>query len=91
MIIQLTPYGVFFLMAKLGATLGLGEISKVLVYFCTVAVALLLHGLLVYPLLLKAITGLSPFSFFKKTKIDSIEHSLLDLVVLSLPHTFFKN
>ena len=50
-------------MAKLGATLGLGEISKVLVYFCTVAVALLLHGLLVYPLLLKAITGLSPFLF----------------------------
>ena len=68
MIIQLTPYGVFFLMAKFGATLGLGEISKVLVYFCTVAIALLLHGLLVYPLLLKAITGLSPFSFFKKMR-----------------------
>ena len=67
MIIQLTPYGVLLLMAKLGATLGLGEISKVLVYFCTVAIALLLHGLLVYPLLLKAITGLSPF-FFKKMK-----------------------
>ena len=68
MIIQLTPYGVFFLMAKLGATLGLGEISKVLIYFCTVAVALLLHGMLVYPLLLKAITGLSPLSFFKKMR-----------------------
>ena len=55
-------------MAKLGAPLGLGEISKGLVYFCTVAVALLLHGLLVYPLLLKAITGLSPISFFKKMR-----------------------
>ena len=78
MIIQLTPYGVFFLMAKLGATLGLGEISKVLVYFCTVAVALLLHGMLVYPLLLKAITGLSPFSFFQEDEgAGSLWRSLL--------------
>ena len=49
MVIQLTPYGVFCLMVKLGASVGWVEIGKVLAYFLTVASALILHGLIVYP------------------------------------------
>ena len=68
MVIQLTPYGVFCLMAKLGATVGWVEIGKVLAYFMTVASALILHGLIVYPTLLKTLTGLNPLIFMRKMR-----------------------
>jgi Na+/H+-dicarboxylate symporter len=60
MIIALTPIGVFCLMTQLGATLGLAEIAKVAMYFATIVIALLVHAALVYPLLLKTLTGLNP-------------------------------
>ena len=66
MVIQLTPYGVFCLMVKLGATVGWVEIGKVLAYFLTVASALILHGLIVYPSLLKVLTGINPLLFLRK-------------------------
>ena len=66
MVIQLTPYGVFCLMVKLGATVGWVEIGKVLAYFLTVASALVLHGLIVYPSLLKVLTGINPLLFLRK-------------------------
>ena len=68
MVIMLTPYGVFCLMVKLGATVGLGEIGKVFVYFITVVLALLFHACIVYPSLLKTIAGLSPRVFLPKMK-----------------------
>ncbi len=68
MVIQLTPYGVFCLMVKLGATVGWVEIGKVLAYFMTVASALILHGLIVYPTLLKTLTGLNPLMFLRKMR-----------------------
>ena len=68
MVIQLTPYGVFCLMVKLGATVGWVEIGKVLAYFMTVASALILHGLIVYPTLLKTLTGLNPLIFMRKMR-----------------------
>ena len=67
-VIQLTPYGVFCLMVKLGATVGWVEIGKVLAYFMTVASALILHGLIVYPTLLKTLTGLNPLIFMRKMR-----------------------
>jgi len=68
MVIMLTPYGVFCLMVKLGATVGLGEIGKVFVYFATVVLALLFHACIVYPSLLKTLAGLSPRVFLPKMK-----------------------
>ena len=64
MVIQLTPYGVFCLMVKLGATVGWVEIGKVLAYFLTVASALILHGLIVYLTLLRILAGVNPLTFF---------------------------
>ena len=68
MVIQLTPYGVFCLMVKLGATVGWVEIGKVLAYFLTVASALILHGLLVYPTLLRILAGVNPLTFLRKMR-----------------------
>ncbi len=68
MIIALTPIGVFCLMTQLGATLGLAEIAKVAIYFATIVIALLAHAALVYPLLLKSLTGLSPLAFLAKMR-----------------------
>tara|TARA_Y100000991_G_scaffold21954_1_gene14104 strand:+ start:71 stop:1345 length:1275 start_codon:yes stop_codon:yes gene_type:complete len=68
MIIMLTPIGVFCLMTQLGATLGLAEIAKVAMYFATIVIALLAHAALVYPLLLKSLTGLSPLAFLAKMR-----------------------
>ena len=68
MIIALTPIGVFCLMTQLGATLGLAEIAKVAMYFVTIVIALLAHAVLVYPLLLKSLTGLSPLAFLAKMR-----------------------
>ena len=68
MIIVLTPIGVFCLMTQLGATLGLAEIAKVAMYFATIVIALLSHAALVYPLLLKSLTGLSPLAFLAKMR-----------------------
>lgn len=68
MIIALTPIGVFCLMTQLGATLGLAEIAKVAMYFATIVIALLVHAALVYPLLLKTLTGLNPLVFLRKMR-----------------------
>ena len=67
-VIQLTPYGVFCLMVKLGATVGWVEIGKVLAYFLTVASALILHGLVVYPTLLRILAGVNPLVFLRKMR-----------------------
>ncbi|MDG1702789.1 MAG: dicarboxylate/amino acid:cation symporter [Pseudomonadales bacterium] len=68
MIIALTPVGVFCLMTQLGATLGLAEIAKVGMYFVTLVFALLIHGTVVYPTLLKSFAGLSPRVFLAKMR-----------------------
>lgn len=66
LLMQLAPYGVFCLLAKLFASIGFGAIADLAKYFFTVLFVLLLHGLVVYGSLLKIITGLNPVIFFKK-------------------------
>ena len=68
MVLHVAPIGVFCLMVTLGATVGLGEIAKLAVYFVTVAVTLMMHMLLVYPLLLKAFTRLNPVAYLRKMR-----------------------
>ncbi|MEF1291108.1 dicarboxylate/amino acid:cation symporter [Vibrio sp. M260118] len=65
-LMNLAPYGVFFLMAKLFTGLGLSAIINLAEYFVVLAGTLLLHGLVTYSVMLKGFTGLSPITFLKK-------------------------
>ncbi|HCE4559346.1 dicarboxylate/amino acid:cation symporter [Vibrio parahaemolyticus] len=65
-LMNLAPYGVFFLMAKLFTGLGLSAIVNLAEYFVVLAGTLLLHGLVTYSLMLKGFTGLSPITFLRK-------------------------
>ena len=66
MLMQLAPYGVFCLLAKLFSALGYAAIFQLGEYFFTVLFVLLLHAFGVYGLILKSLTGLSPQIFFRK-------------------------
>ncbi|WP_341661761.1 dicarboxylate/amino acid:cation symporter [Vibrio sp.] len=66
LLMNLAPYGVFFLMAKLFTGLGLSAITNLAEYFLVLAGTLVLHGLVTYSLMLKGFTGLSPIKFLKK-------------------------
>lgn len=68
MLMNLAPYGVFFLMAKLFSEIGLETISSLLQYFMVVLLVLFVHGLVSYPVLLKTFSGLSPVTFLKKMR-----------------------
>lgn len=68
LIMQLAPYGVFALMGKLALTLGLETFGSVVKYFFVVLVVLLLHAFIVYPTLLRLLTGLNPLIFIRKMR-----------------------
>ena len=63
-LMHLAPYGVFCMLAKLFANLGYGAIVELFKYFFTVVVVLLLHGVVIYSLILTAFTRLSPLRLF---------------------------
>ncbi len=67
-LMNVAPYGVFALMAKLVAGLGLETFLPLLKYFFLVLAVLLLHGSVTYPLILKLLTGLNPLVFLKKLR-----------------------
>ena len=67
-LMNLAPYGVFCLMAKLFATLGFDTIGNLITYFLLVLFVLVLHGTLTYTLMIKTLSGLNPFVFFKKMR-----------------------
>ncbi|MEC6822644.1 dicarboxylate/amino acid:cation symporter [Photobacterium piscicola] len=66
LLMNIAPFGVFFLMAKLFTGLGLDAIYSLINYFLVLVAALLLHALVTYSVMLKAFTGLSPITFLKK-------------------------
>tara|TARA_B100001094_G_scaffold324114_1_gene376174 strand:+ start:2086 stop:3423 length:1338 start_codon:yes stop_codon:yes gene_type:complete len=68
LIMALAPYGIFGLIAKLVLSLGMDTFESVAKYFFTVLLVLFIQGLLVYPTLLKAFTGLSPSMFLRKMR-----------------------
>lgn len=68
LVMQLAPYGVFALMAKLSLTLGMETFGSVVKYFLLVVVVLLIQGLVVYPILLKVFSGLNPLMFLRKMR-----------------------
>lgn len=67
-LMHLAPYGVFCLLAKLFSELGVSAILDLALYFVTVVLVLLLHGLGVYSLLLNVFTRLNPLTFFKNVR-----------------------
>ena len=67
-LMNFAPYGVFCLLAKLFAGLGVSVIMDLALYFFTVVFVLLLHGLGVYTLIFKLMTGLSPVIFLQKLR-----------------------
>ncbi|MGY5450141.1 dicarboxylate/amino acid:cation symporter [Agarivorans sp. MS3-6] len=67
-LMNLAPYGVFALLAKLFFGIGFDAIYSLLGYFMVVLVVLLIHALVVYPTLLKVLTGLNPVLFIKKMR-----------------------
>lgn len=66
LLMHFAPYGVFCLLAKLFASLGVGAILDLAKYFFTVLLVLLLHGLGTYSILLRLLSGLSPAIFLRK-------------------------
>jgi Na+/H+-dicarboxylate symporter len=66
MLMQLAPYGVFSLLFTLLASKGLGPVEELIAYMLTLIGVLLVHGLVVYPLILKLLTRLPVKIFFRK-------------------------
>ena len=71
-LMNLAPYGVFCLLAKLFTDISLATISNLIVYFMVVLGVLLIHALVTYPVLLKLLTGLNPISFLRKMRSTAI-------------------
>ncbi|HEY0968899.1 MAG TPA: dicarboxylate/amino acid:cation symporter [Opitutaceae bacterium] len=67
-VMVVAPYGVFALLARTFAAEGFGAIGPLAKYFVLVLAVLLLHGLGVYPLLLRMLTKLSPIQFFRNAR-----------------------
>ena len=68
MLMLIAPFGIFCLLAKLFADVGVGMIMSLGKYFLTVLFVLLLHSLGVYSLFLKFLTGLSVKTFLSKLR-----------------------
>ncbi len=68
LVMHLSPYGVFFLMAKLFTSLELADMENLGKYFLVVLFVLLLHGFVSYGVILAVLGRLNPFIFFVKMK-----------------------
>ncbi len=67
-LMNLAPYGVFVLMAKLFATIGAGTIISLAKYFFLVLFVLFVHALVSYPIILKLLSGLNPLILLRKMR-----------------------
>ncbi|MEM7691398.1 MAG: dicarboxylate/amino acid:cation symporter [Pseudomonadota bacterium] len=67
-LMELAPFGVFALLARLFADMGVSAILDLAAYFLTVLGVLLLHGMVTYSLLLKSLTSLSPMMLLRKMR-----------------------
>jgi Na+/H+-dicarboxylate symporter len=67
-LMKLAPYGIFCLLAKLFAGVGIEMILSLAKYFFTVVFVLLLHSLGVYTIILKTLTGQGVRLFLSKMR-----------------------
>lgn len=68
MVMEIAPYGVFVLMAKLFTNIGYETILGLAKYFFLVLFVLVFHWLVTYPVLLKSLSGLNPVMLIKKMR-----------------------
>lgn len=69
LLMHFAPYGVFCLIAKLASEFDIAKFGPYLaIYFFTVLLALLVHALVTFPIMLKLLSGLNPLTFMKKMK-----------------------
>lgn len=71
-LMNLAPYGVFVLMAKLFSTIGFATIAGLLKYFLLVLFVLGVHAFVSYPIILKLLSGLSPLILLRKMRDAAI-------------------
>lgn len=67
-LMNLAPYGVFALLAKLFADIEARTIFSLIKYFALVLGVLLIHAFITYPVILKLLTGLNPVILLKKMR-----------------------
>ena len=67
-VVRIAPLGVFCLITRTFATEGVEALVPLGTYFLCVVVALLVHGVLTYGLLLKVVGKLNPLVFFAKMR-----------------------
>ena len=68
LLMEVAPYGVFALIAKVFAQQGFDAIRPLIKYFSVVLGVLLLHVFGTYPLLLRGLARLSPVTFFRNMR-----------------------
>ncbi len=68
LLMEIAPYGIFCLLARVFAAQGLSAIAPLASYFLTVSTVLLLHGLLTYPIMLRLLAGLGPLRFLRSLR-----------------------
>lgn len=67
-LMEFAPIGVFALLARLFADMGLGAILDLGAYFLTVLGVLLIHGMFTYSVLLRVLAGLPPQVMWRKMR-----------------------
>ncbi|MGB1197447.1 MAG: dicarboxylate/amino acid:cation symporter [Thalassotalea sp.] len=67
-LMNIAPYGVFCLLAKLFTDLSLTTFGNLISYFLVVFFALVIHGTVTYSVILKLLSGLSPIVFLAKMR-----------------------
>jgi len=67
-LMEIAPYGIFCLIAKVFAEQGLQVFEKLVLYFVTVLLVLAFHAMLTYPTLLFLFARVPPSHFFRKLR-----------------------
>ncbi|MEW6684370.1 MAG: dicarboxylate/amino acid:cation symporter [Nitrospirota bacterium] len=68
-VLKLAPLGVGALLAATAARLGIGLLSQLLAYVGVVLLALALHLIIVYSLIIRVFAGRSPIEFFRDVRL----------------------
>ena len=88
MVMGLAPLGVFFLTARLAATLDASSIFSVLAYVATSLMVMGLWLFVVYPVMVGLMAGISPVKFLKATREQMIFAVSIASSNATIPVTF---
>jgi Na+/H+-dicarboxylate symporter len=68
LLMNLAPYGVFCLIAKVFSQMGFSAFEPLLSYFFLVLGLLFFHAIVTYSAMLRVLAGLSPLAFFRRMR-----------------------